>query len=139
MGGTRIPLTAIQGLLRQIAAIRREKGISLAEVLVALAIVATAVVMFLSTLLTGSKTVGLIYERTTAENLARSQLEYTKSQDYIPAPSSYDTIMSLPSGFTVSAQASAIAGRDDDIQKITVTVYRGGKSILLIGDFKVNR
>ena len=139
MRGTGIPPTTTKGLLRRITAIQQQEGFGLVEVLVALAIVATAVIMFLSSLPTGSRTVGLMYERTTAENLARSQLEYTKSQDYIPAPVSYDTIVSLPSGFTVSAQASPVTDRDDNIQKITVNVCRDGESILFMEDFKVNR
>ena len=139
MRGTGIPPTTTKGLLRRITAIQQQEGFGLVEVLVAVAIVATAVIMFLSSLSTGSRTVGLMYERTTAENLARSQLEYTKSQDYIPAPVSYDTIVSLPSGFTVSAQDSPVTDRDDNIQKITVTVYRDGEPILFMEDFKVNR
>lgn len=139
MRGTGIPPTTTKGLLRRITAIQQQEGFGLVEVLVTLTIMATAIIMFLSSLSTGSRTVGLMYERTTAENLARSQLEYTKSQDYIPAPVSYDTIVSLPSGFTVSAQASPVTDRDDNIQKITVTVYRDGESILFMEDFKVNR
>ncbi len=139
MGRTERPSSTSQGLLRRIAAIRQQEGFGLVEVLVALAIVATAVIMFLTALSTGSGTVGLMYERTTAENLARSQLEYTASQDYIPAPSSYDTVVSVPSTFTVSAEASPVADRDGNIQKITVTVYRDGEPILSMESFKVNR
>ena len=138
MGRTEKPSRTGQGPLRRIAAIQQE-GFGLVEVLVALAIVATAVIMFLTTLSTGSRTVALMYERTTAENLARSQLEYTKSQDFIIAPASYDTITSLPTDFTVSAQASAVEDRDDNVQKITVTVYRNGESTLVLEDFKVDR
>lgn len=139
MRGTEIPPTLTKGLLRRITAIRGEKGTGLVEVLVACAITGIVVVMFLSSLSTGSKAVGIIYERTTAENLARSQLEYTKSQDYIPAPASYDTIVSISSGFTVSAEASPVADRDDNIQKIAVIVYRDGEPIMSMEDFKVNR
>ncbi|MEW6034287.1 MAG: type II secretion system protein [Chloroflexota bacterium] len=128
-----------QGLRRWTAAIQKQGGISLVEVLIALAIVATAVAMFLTSLSTGSRTVALIYERTTAENLARSQLEYTKSLDYTPAPSSYDTTPSLPSGFTLSARSLPLVGRDDNIQRIVVTVYRDGESVLSVEALKVNR
>lgn len=139
MGRTERASRTNQGLLRRITVVQQQEGFGLVEVLVAVSIVATAVIMFLTTLSTGSRTVGLMYERTTAESLVRSQLEYTKSQDYIPAPASYDTIVPIPSGFTVSAQASPVTDRGDNIQKITVTVYRDGESTLFMEDFKVNR
>ena len=132
------PSRTSQGLLRRIAAIQQE-GFGLVEVLIAVAITATAIVMFLTTLSTGSRTVGLMYERTTAENLARSQLEYTKSQPYMTAPASYTTITTLPLEFTVTAEASAVTGRNNNIQKIIVTVYRNMEPVLVIEDFKVNR
>lgn len=135
----RILSTINHYLLRRLTLIRRENGASLAEVLIALAIAGTIVVLFLSSLSTGARAVGVIYEHTTAENLARSQLEYTKSQDYVTAPADYDSIPSLPPGFTVSAEASAVTDRDDNIQKITVTVYRDEKTVLIMEDFKVNR
>ena len=139
MEGTRKLRTVAQALLRRIAAIRNQEGMALVEVLVAVAITGGVVVMLLSSLSTGSGAVGIMYERTTAENLARSQLEYTKSQEYLLAPSSYDTIVSLPPDFTVSAEASAVTDRDDNIQKITVRVYRDGEPVLVKEDFKVNR
>lgn len=116
-----------------------ERGLGLVEVLVALALVSIAVVGFLSSLYTGARTVDILYERVTAENLARSQIEYIKSQSYLTAPASYQTLPSLPPGFAITTQTSAIAGRDDNIQKITVTVSRNGKTLLTLEDFKVNR
>lgn len=135
----RILPAAIWSLLKRRSVIGSEKGVSLVEVLVALAITGSAVVMFLSSLSTGSKAVGSIYEKTAAEDVARSQLEYTKSQDYAAAPASYDNIASLPPGFTVSTEASAIADRDNNIQRITVTVYHNGEPVLVKEDYKVNR
>lgn len=130
---------AAQGLLRRIARIRQQEGMSLVAVLVALAITAGAVIMFLSSLSTGSKAVGVVNERTIADNVARSQLEYTKSQPYAPVPTSYDSITSVPPYFTVSVEATAVTDRDENIQKIAVTVYHNGEPVLLIEGFKVNR
>jgi len=132
-------LTGIRGLLKRAIALRRQDGISLVEVLVALAITGGTVAIFLTGLSTGTKGVEVTYEQTMAENVARSQLEYTKSQEYLPVPASYDTISSLPVDFTVSVEASAVADRDEDIQKITVTVYRSGETVLVKESFKVNR
>ena len=130
---------AIRAILRKIVSLHRQDGISLVEVMVALALTGSVVVMSLSSLTTGSKAVGALYEQTMAESVAQSQLEYTKHQDYIPIPANYDTIPSLPSGFTVSVEASDIASRDENIQKIKVTVYRDGDPILFKEDYKVNR
>ncbi len=114
-----------------------EGGLSLVETLVATAILAVAVVMLASAFSTGSVALRKGETRITAENLARNQLEYIKSLLYLPAPASYAIISPLPAGYSVSAQATAVSGRDSNIQKITVEVYRGGKSILTMEDFKL--
>jgi len=139
MGRTERASRPGQGLLKRITAIQQQEGFGLVEVLIATAITATAIVMFLGTISTGSGQVGFIYERITAENLARSQLEYTKSQPYMTAPASYTPITTLPLEFTVTAEASAVTGRNNNIQKIIVTVYRNMEPVLVIEDFKVDR
>jgi len=63
-------------------AIKNERGISLIEVLIALAILGLVAVAFLSGLATASRALIIADERTTAESLARSQMEYVKSQLY---------------------------------------------------------
>ena len=62
--------------------LKNEEGISLIEVLVALAILALIGVGFLSALATSSKAIIIADTRTTAESLARSQMEYVKDQPY---------------------------------------------------------
>ena len=116
-----------------------QRGAGLVEVLVALLLTGTAAVIFISSLYTGSRTVGIIYERTTTENLARSQLEYVKGQEYAVAPTTYEILPDLPSEFSISAEASVIEERDENIQKITVTVRRNGETMMALEDFKVNR
>jgi prepilin-type N-terminal cleavage/methylation domain-containing protein len=125
--------------LKRKSGVNGHPGFTVVEVLIALTILGTAAVMFLVSLSTGSKTVALMYEKNTAENLARSQLEYTKSQSFIPAPSSYSTITPIPSGFSVSTQTSQVAGRDANLQKVIVTVYHEKKIVLSLEDFKLNR
>ena len=132
-------LAATHSLLRRTTPLHHQEGISLVEVLVAVAITGSAIIMLLSSLSTGSKAVGILYERVIAEDLARSQLEYTKSQSYLVAPASYAIITPLPHDFTVYANALAVTGRNNNIQKIVVTVYRNNKPLLVKEDFKVNR
>jgi len=129
----------VERLSRRPVVVRGQDGVSLVEVLVAMAIAGGAIVMFLSSLSTGSKSVGVMYEQTMAQNLARSQIEYVKSLEYVAAPTSYECIESLPPGFSVTAEATAIADRDENIQRITVTVYRDGQAVLTKEGFKVKR
>lgn len=126
-------------ITRYFADNERQAGFGLVESLVAVAILGTTVFMLLGSLSTGSISVGILQERTTAENLARSQLEYTMSLPYLPAPYSYQIVDYVPSGYSVTAESSAVSGRDINIQKITVTVYREGKRLYSIEGFKVNR
>ena len=63
-----------------------QEGFGLVEVLVAVAIVGMTVVALLAALSTGSIGVATTDEQVTAANLARSQLEYTRSQPYAPGP-----------------------------------------------------
>ncbi len=109
------------------------------ESLIAVAIVGIAVTTLIVTLSTGSIAGQRTDQRVTAENLARTQLEYTKGQSYRVAPAVYDTITPLPAGYSITAEASSISGRDTDIQRITVTVIYDGDTVLLMEDFKVDR
>ena len=116
-----------------------ERGVSLVESLIAVTIVGIALTALVATLSTGSIAVQRSDKRVTAENLARAQLEYTKGQAYRIAPALYDTLTPLPAGYSISAEASSISGRDADIQKITVTVSYNGDSVLVMEDFKMDR
>jgi len=114
------------------------EGVALVEVLVAVAILGITLVVFLSAVSTGSVGVAKTEERVTAENLARSQLEYTKSQTYLAAPASYPTV-TPPAGYAISAEAASIPDADSAIQKITVSVTRDGETLVTVEDFKVDR
>jgi len=65
------------------------RGVTLIEVLIAVAILGLVAVAFLSALATASTAIIIADERSTAESLARSELEYVKSQDFsLPCPDS---------------------------------------------------
>jgi len=115
-----------------------EEGVGLVENLVAIAILGVTLVVFVAAISTGSIGVATTEERVTAENLARSQLEYTKSLAYQTAPASYATV-TTPAGYAVSAEATPISGADSSIQKITVTVTRDSQTLLTVEDYKVDR
>jgi Tfp pilus assembly protein PilV len=113
-------------------------GVGLVETLIAVAILGVTLVALLAAISAGSRGVAITEERVTAENLARSQMEYAKSEPYLTAPASYATV-TPPAGYTVSAQATSIPGGDKSIQKITVTIARDGVKLLTVEDYKVDR
>jgi len=61
---------------------KNQRGFTLIEVLVAMAILGLVGVAFLVSLSIASKAIILADERTTSESLARSQIEYIKNQSY---------------------------------------------------------
>ena len=99
-----------------------ERGVGLIEVLIALAILGLVAAAFLSGLATATKAVFIADERTTAESLARSQMEYVKNQGYKdadifnpydpgPPPTggevTYDKITGIPDGYTIWSENHA--------------------------------
>ncbi|MCJ7492298.1 MAG: hypothetical protein MUP15_09160 [Dehalococcoidia bacterium] len=131
--------TTRQRLLRCGGALRGEEGIGLVEALIAVGILGLALTALLSAVSTGSMAVSRTEERVTAENLARSQLEYTKSQPYQPLPASYATVTPSPDVYAVAVTADVAPGGDSSIEKIVVTVTRNGKELLVAEDYKVDR
>jgi len=117
---------------------RGEAGVGLVETLIAVGILGLALTVLLAAVSTGSLAVSRTEERVAAENVARSQLEYTKSQAYIPLPASYATVTPSPGGYAVAVDAASI-DLNIGIEKITVTVSRNGKTLLVVEDYKVDR
>lgn len=100
--------------MKLLKGIKNERGMTLIEVLIALAILGLVAVAFLSGLTTASRALLIADERTTAESLARSQMEYVKSQGYQEAEfgqeAIYLTVTDLPEyehyileGYTVNS------------------------------------
>ena len=127
-----------------------EAGIFLIEALVALAILGLIAVAFVGAMGTAAKGISIADEQATAESLVRSEIEYVKSQGYInyadPDPGEYELI-ATPVSYSVQITAVPIdpdtgqplpSGEDEGIQKITVTVKRNEKSILIIENYKVD-
>ena len=121
----------------KLAVFADRRGAGLVEVLVAMAIMAIVVTIFLSALVTGGLGVRVVHERVTAENLARSQLEYVKNQDYITT-TDYSLISVPPSysAYTITVQSPEIS---DGLQLITVTVFYDGDRTFTMEEYKVDR
>jgi prepilin-type N-terminal cleavage/methylation domain-containing protein len=115
-----------------------QRGFGLAETLVAVAVLGTAVVAFVVSLSAGSLAVTEQDKETVAQTLAQTQIEYTKNYTYNPAAVTYPTV-TAPTGYTITVGVSTVSGTDTNIQKITVIILKAGASVLQVADYKVNR
>lgn len=115
-----------------------EKGLTLVESLVAVAILGVTVVTFVAALATGSIAVREGGQEVVSQSLARNQLEYIKGYPYDPVPANYPTV-NAPEGYNISVNVTSIPDTDTDIQKITVTISRDGEDVLTVEDYKENR
>ena len=116
-----------------------ERGLTLVEPLIAVAILSIALVGFLGAFATGSMSIGRTDRNVTAQHLARSQMEQAKSLAYQAPPVSYQTISAVPNGYVVTADGASLPGKDGDIQKITVTVSFEGRQVFVLEGLKTNR
>jgi prepilin-type N-terminal cleavage/methylation domain-containing protein len=145
----------------KLAAFADERGMSLVETLVTVAIVAIILAAFLAALSVGSFGVSVVRERVMAENLARAQLEYIKNYTYTvgaivddPNPEENDyPIIEHPEEYPISMDISYwdsstetfTSDRSDDdpgccgMQMITVTISHKGEPIFRVLDYKLNR
>lgn len=135
---------------------RKQAGLSLIENLVAASILAAIGVVFMSALITGYRSVGILDEHQQAELLARSQLEDIKNGDFLPS-GVYPVTVELPPNYSISIGVTSptCIGTADDcvsldelmegkitepitdtIQEITVTVYHHDKYVLAVACYK---
>ena len=122
---------------------RSESGTTLIETVVALALLGAIAVTFLSGLATTSKATIIANEQTTAESLARSQMDWVKNVAYADNATEYSPA-SIPGGKDYIAYSAAIVAEplhatDDGIQKITVTIKHFDKEVLKLEGYKVDR
>jgi len=109
---------------------RKESGITIAEVLIALAIFSVVGVTFMSALWTNFRVLLVADQRTTAESLAKTQMESINNAPYDSTPPyTYSKITGIPAGYDiiiavdlVNPETGAISAMDLGVQKVTVTV-----------------
>jgi prepilin-type N-terminal cleavage/methylation domain-containing protein len=114
---------------------KNEKGSTLVEVVIAIGVLGIIAAAFLPALSGSSKAIITADERTTAESLARSRIEYVRglpySSDYPRYTSgNYKAEISVAS---ISDNGTARTG----IQKIVVIILHQGKPILTLEDYRV--
>ncbi len=134
-------------LLQKIA--RNEKGATLVEELMTVAIISFGIVILVAMITTGVIGVRTVDDKVLSESLARSQLEMIKDAAYVadPGTSPYPSVTTI-SGYIVSVSIeywNAGSGSftptqmNYGLQKITVTVSTGGIDIVQTAAFKADR
>ena len=114
------------------------RGVTLVELLMALAIVSLVAVSFVPGLGLGATAVSRASQETVAQNLARRQTEYVKSFTYNGLATTYPKI-SAPANYTVTVTVDSVPGTGSGIQQVTVSVAYRSDTIVNAESFKVNR
>ena len=140
-----------------IKSFKGERGFTLIEVIVAMAIVAAVIVIFLVAMVTTGKSLLVAQERTIAESIGRSQMESVKYEGY-KSDGIYPTIdLSGYPGFSIWSVSewdesgntvvngvvgvnwdieNNEAGGDGDLQRIVLIIKKGDRDILTLESYK---
>jgi prepilin-type N-terminal cleavage/methylation domain-containing protein len=118
-----------------------EKGFSLIEVLVSLAILSILAVGFLGSLAKSSSAAVQIDQIDTARALAQTQMEFVKEQAFNSSGTYLTNTAVLPEypGYSVHITAAPAVNRDSLIQKVTISISTSGKIITSLEDYKVKK
>ncbi len=127
---------------------KRERGFTLIEVLISLAVMGVIAVAFLGGLTTASKGLSITDERQTGQNLAETQMEFIRQQGYnSELPPQYQKLPAgeIPAGYDIEIEAIRLdpdgdgLGDDDNAQLIRINITHGSKDVLTLEDYKVRR
>jgi len=129
--------------------LRGQRGISLIETLIGLALLGIIAVAFLNGLSTTSRGVMISQESVAAESLAKSQIERIKAQPYIlvadydPATNCYEKI-DIPADLDgeydieINPPAAIISPPEGgfELQSITVVIKRNGEGMFTVSCYR---
>jgi prepilin-type N-terminal cleavage/methylation domain-containing protein len=117
---------------------KSERGFSLIEILLSLALIGILAVVFLATFSTGSRVLILTDKQETAKNVAECQMEYVQNQ---PFAASYSAapIGTEYHGYSAGIATANVTSRDGNIQKITVIITCDGEEVTRLEGFKTRR
>jgi len=101
-----------------------------------LAIIASTLVILVAALSTGAFGVRASNQLTTATNLAASQLESIKADEYGDVVSGETSRIAVPSDYTIAVSRSEI---DTGLLQVTVTVSYQGQTLVVVSNYKVDR
>jgi len=125
-----------------------EKGFTLIEVLVAVALVGLCLIGLLTLLPAGSELMLETNNRQTAVNMATAELEFIKNQPFVtwdyendvPIGGEYTFMDPVPTEYTGYIPTLAVEPVETDptkIQLLTVTISQGGEALATISGYKV--
>jgi len=158
-------LTVVRNQRLIMKQLNRQHGVSMLEIMVAMAILGVAGVALLLGMNTAFRSQDISQEQVRGENLARSQLEYIREQAYFTPPSvpylippgndpgAYTVpppVVVIPSDYSITVTTDQYCDGVGDggfapcydpaeIQKNTVRVFRNGKGLVVVEDLKTNR
>jgi hypothetical protein len=115
-----------------------EHGVSLVEAAVAVFLLGGGVLTMVMSMSSGAIAVNTDDQEVTAQGLARTQLEYVKEYPFDVDALTYPAV-DVPEGYAINVSVAAVPDTNENIQKITATVTRGGSTVLALQDYKVNR
>jgi type II secretory pathway pseudopilin PulG len=127
--------------------VKKQAGFSLIDVVLAMALIGILGTAIPSALSGASRATITTNQHTTAESLARSQMDYIQNQPYDGVNSTpvYALIPDIPDPYSIvtpvaqrlDPKGDGIAN-DDGLQQITVTVKNRETVIFTLVDYKVN-
>jgi len=142
--------------MKKVRLLKKEKGFTLIEVVLSLAILGIVASGFFVALASGSRGISMADEQATAESIARTQMEYVRGQDYIDyseashavyvttsAPATYSVVLSAvpfdPDTGQPYGESGGVFVQDDGIQSITVIVVHNTVEVFTLEDYRVLR
>lgn len=123
---------------KHVAGARSQRGFMMIEMMLAVAIVGTAMFAVVSAFSTSARASVFMQETATAQWLATSQIEFIRTAEYVNTPGTYENVPS-PAGYTVANTTSTVTGGDSNIQTVTVTIAKSGEVVYTTSTVKVNR
>jgi len=123
--------------------ISSERGTTFIETVVALVIISSVVVTFLSGLATASAATVIADKQAVARSLARGQLEWVKNVSYVYDATEYSPA-SIPetedyNNYSVTITAAPLNNPDDGIQKVTIIASYMSEEVVTLECYKVDR
>jgi prepilin-type N-terminal cleavage/methylation domain-containing protein len=115
--------------------VKREKGTTLLEVMVSLALLGIIGVLFLEGVMNSANARVLADEHASAKILAESIIDTVKKMDY--SPSYTVTIPQDYAGYTADLTVAYLDS--PDIQQLTLVISHGNRELLTLENYKVNR
>ena len=130
---------------------QNESGLTLLETLAATAIIGMVAVGLFGGMSVAARSDFIVTRLSSAEALARSQIEHIKNSSYIdysdPDHGEYELI-AIPDDYAINVNCSPVSpstgqplgpNEDSGIQLITVTVRHNGEQVIVLKGYKINR